>query len=342
MASDHDLPDVRPTGSCAAGGAAPRGAGTPPATSPERPPGSRPRTLGGEGAGAVSATAGVAAPRPLPEDVCERPGCPGSTHGGERRPGRFDPQTNRCRACGAGPHWRARSTQDWISNLPWQEPSTFSDKPKQKRKSSGGRRRRQGAHHRPRTSAEQQIDKRVQLRYADPREDELLDDGLSIGPGATGAPAHRPRQGVARGDLIAGLVWRAAAESALDLRRIGIVTAFCELSTKQQERLAGALVTAVIFRDNPNVNAEALANWLGLDRRRIYEQRRDGLKVMQQAETFARMEQKLDRALEEIVAGRRENEAARHEIIMAILAAKDGETISDAAERYLVEAYEGR
>jgi hypothetical protein len=318
----------------ASGGAGLGGAGTSPGASPSAPPG----LDGDSGKGAARAEA--AAPRPIPEDVCERPGCPGSSHEGERRPGRFDPQTNRCRSCGAGPHWRARSTKDGISNWRWREPGTFPDKPKQKRKSSGGRRKRRGGR-KPRLSAEQKIDRRVQPRWADPREDELLEEGLAIiEAGATGAPPHRPRSGVTRDDLLAGLVWRAAAESDLDLRRIGIVTAFPELTETKQGRISLALVIAGIFRERPDTNAAALAKWLGLHRSQVYKLRRDGVRLIELGNTLARIEQKIDRALEEIVAGRRENEAARHEIVMAILAAKDGESIGAAAERYLHEAYE--
>jgi hypothetical protein len=57
---------------------------------------------------------------------CQHPRCPGAfNRKGDHQPGRFDPKTNRCKACGAGAHWRERSDSDWIANLPHKRQSEF-------------------------------------------------------------------------------------------------------------------------------------------------------------------------------------------------------------------------
>src|SRR5262249_33244314 len=151
-----------------------------------------------------------------------------------------------------------------------------------------------------RTKAEQKPDLKIYARYerVDAAEEELLAQGSYqiIETGATGAPEGRPTPGVTRETLLGELAWSALNETASPMRQIGVVTNLPGLTASKRERMAFAVIVGLVCEDGPNM--EALAGWFGLHRRRLYERRRDGVELIKQGETLARMEEKLDRLLD--------------------------------------------
>jgi hypothetical protein len=78
------------------------------------------------------------------------------------------------------------------------------------------------------------------------------DDGFHVSdPDPTGDRPGRPPSGMTEERDLADLVWEAAAESDIDLRRIRIVTEFPEQTPKKRELIGRRIMTAVVSRSNP-------------------------------------------------------------------------------------------
>jgi hypothetical protein len=200
-------------------------------------------------------------------------------------------------SCDAGPEWRFEAVknelgQSWgdapKQRIHWQKPGTFKNESKQLRRKSNKQRR-----------AGELVGYEV---HDGEQKDSPLAEQLGIqegsysiiSTGATGAPNHRPRQGVTNDKLLAGLVWNAATNLPLDLvRRIAIVTDYHDQPRRSQERICRALwIAGACLMKNTNV--AALASSFALSPSTAHRLRGEGLRIMETAAYLQDMERKLD------------------------------------------------